>query len=296
MRDRASASDRIVLFTLVDLLLQIIFCGFLLFAANRASQGDVQDQIALLARTFGVVSVSRFLEATSKLVAIADLGKVDVVPTTDKSRVLFADATKMLEGLTQDDVGSLAKMDAQQRRAFMKMYAAMPPADRLQLSTFVNRYGSGVMKALLNGGLSAKQLRVLLDTLARLPAADQDRFRYLAVTFANADPAKRQKIVAATAILVRPMCFNRQQAFRITEVPSGYLVLPLIGAVAPDVRRLLASEPRLGPSYRLSGPAFRQFGAAITAAHSTCMIRVDQATTTNDERQLIAIQRWFATY
>ena len=69
---RAGSGDRIILFTLVDLLLQIIFFGFFIFAANRAAEGEMQDKIGALARKFGVVSVTRYVNATSRLVAISD--------------------------------------------------------------------------------------------------------------------------------------------------------------------------------------------------------------------------------
>jgi hypothetical protein len=296
MTSRANAGDRIVLFTLVDLLIQVIFCGFLIFAANRASQGDVQDKIAQLARLFGVQPVSNFIDATSKLVAIADLDKVHVVDPSDKSKELFDDTTKMLERLDADDLRNLAAMDTRQRQAFMKLYATMAPADRQQLSKFVAQYGAGAMKALVSGGLSAQQLRTLLETLSRLSPADQDRFRYLAQTFASADLAKRQKIVAATAILVRPKCFGGRSAFKITEIPGGYLVAPLIPQIAPDVSRYLSSAERAGGAFRLGQSAFMAFGATVSSAHGQCMIEVDQATTTYDERQLISIQRWFGTH
>lgn len=296
MISRGHGGDRIVLFTLVDLLIQVIFCGFLIFAANRASQGDVQDKVALLARAFGVENVTKFIDATSKLVAISDLDKVHVVDPSDKSKSLFDDATKMLKGLDADDLSKLAAMDAKQRQAFMKIYTTLAPRDRQQLSEFVVQYGADAMKALMSGGFSTQQLRTLLETLSRLPPADQDKFRYLALTFANADQAKRQKIVAATAILVRPKCFDGHSAFKITEIPGGYLVDPLIPKVAPDVTRYLSTAQRAGRSYRLGQSAFMAFGAAVSTAHGACIIEVDQATTTNDERQLISIQRWFGTH
>jgi hypothetical protein len=296
MIGQADAGDRIVLFTLVDLLIQVIFCGFLIFAANRASQGDVQDKIALLARVFGVGNVTKFIDATSKLVAISDLDKVHFVDASDEQKRLLSDATKMVEGLDADALRQLAAMDAQQRGAFVKMYATLGPRDRQQLGEFVAQYGAGAMKALVSGGLNAKQARTLLETLSHLPQADQDRFRYLALTFAKADRTKRQKIVAATAILVRPKCFNGHSAFKITEIPGGYLLDPLIPQIAPDVSRYLSSAYRGGGGYRLGQSAFMGFGEAVSRAHGACMIEVNQATTTYDERQLISIQRWFGTH
>jgi hypothetical protein len=295
MKSRAFAGDRIVLFTLVDLLLQIIFCGFLLFAANRASNGEIQDKIARLAQAVGLVSVTNYVDATSRLVAIADLGKIDVVRHSDKSTALLDEATAMLKGLSEEDLSALSGMDEQQRRAFMKMYAALAPADRQQLSAFIGQYGIGIMKAALAGGMTSEQLRSFLNTISRLPAGDRKKFVQLSVTFANADPAKRQKIVDATAEIVKPPCFGRKAALHITEVSGGYLVRPLIEAVVPDVARALSSGASVGQTFHVSESAFSNFGSAVAAAHPTCYIQVDRDSQTYDERQLLKIQRWFGT-
>jgi hypothetical protein len=277
-----ASSDRIILFTLVDLLIQIIFFGFLLFAANRAAQGSVQDRVALLARKFGVVSVVRFLDATSKLVAISDLGRVDVVPIGDKSRLIFNDTAGMLERIDRSDVRTLARMDKRQLQTFTKMYAALAPADRRQLSSFVSRYGIAVVRKAVGGGLTPKQLLSVLDSASSLPTGDREKLLTVATTFAKADPAKRQKIVDATANIVKLPCFGGRPAFHITEVSNGYIVQPLI----PDVAGLGGS---------LGEGEFSNFAAAITGAHTTCVIRVLQDTQTNNERQFKNIQRYFWT-
>ena len=43
----------------------------------------------------------------------------------------------MLDGLNPDDLGKLAAMNAKQRQAFMKMYAALATRIDRQLSKFV---------------------------------------------------------------------------------------------------------------------------------------------------------------
>ena len=283
MTVRGAASDRIILFTLVDLLIQIIFFGFLLFAANRAAQGSVQDRVALLARKFGVVSVVRFLDATSKLVAISDLGRVDVVPAGDKSRLIFHDTTGMLERIDKSDVTALARMDKRQLQTFTRMYAELTPADRQQLSSFISRYGIAVVRKAVAGGLTPKQLLGVLDSASSLPTGDREKFLTLATTFAKADPSNRQKIVEATANIVKLPCFGGRPAFHITEVPSGYLVQPLIPDVAGSGGGVLGED------------AFSTFAAAVTGAYTTCTIRVRQDTQTNNERQFKKIQRYFWT-
>jgi hypothetical protein len=277
---RANGGDRIVLFTLVDLLVQIIFCGFLIFAANRAAEGAVQDQVDRLVQAFKVANVTKYMDATSKLVAIADLDKAHLYDPSEKSKTLFSDVTHMLQGLDAKDLGKLAGMDAKERAGFMTMYASMSPGDRQLLSKFVAQNGTGSIKS-----------------LSRLNLGDQAKFNYLAKTFVDADPVKRQMIVATTARLVRPRCFNGRSAFKITEKPGmSYLVQPLIPQVAPDVARLLSGAQRAGNGYFLNQPAFMTFGSAVSSAHAACIIEIDQATETNDERQLISIQRWFGTH
>ena len=283
MTVQGGSSDRIILFTLVDLLIQIIFFGFLLFAANRAAQGSVQDRVALLARKFGVVSVVRFLDATSKLVAISDLGRVDVLPASDNSRLVFRDTTGMLERIDMSDVRTLARMDKRQLQTFTRMYAALAPADRRQLSSFISRYGIAVVRKAVAGGLTPKQLLSVLDSASSLPAGDREKFLTVATTFAKADPANRQKIVDATANIAKPPCFGGRPAFHITEMPSGYLVQPLL----PDVAGFGGGV--------LSEDAFSSFASAVTGAHTTCTIRVRQDTQTNNERQFKKIQRYFWT-
>jgi hypothetical protein len=289
---RANGSDRIILFTLVDLLVQIIFFAFLLFAVNRATQGNVQDRVAELARKFGIVSVTRFLEATSKLVAISELGRVDLAPASDDSKTLD-DATKVIEGLDPETLRALSRLNAAQLHALTKSIAALSPQERRQLTAFIGRYGMTFLRPLLDSGLTAAQLETLLSTLAKLPPGDRGKLIQLGVTFAKVDPAKRQKIVEATAVMVRPTCFDRRQALEVTEVPNGYRVRALIPAAAADVARLLGG--RRG-AYTLTAAEFSRFASAITSAHADCTIRVLQRTETNDERQLKAIQYWFATW
>jgi hypothetical protein len=186
-------------------------------------------------------------------------------------------------------------MDAQQRHAFMKMFTALGPADRQLVSKFVNRYGPDAMKALASGDLTPDQLRAFLSSIARLPPGDRKKFVQLGVTFAKADSDKRQKIVDAAAVVVKPPCFNNQQALHITEVSGGYLVRPLIGAIIPDVRRARPSGASVGQTFSVSESAFSQFGSVVAATHPTCYIQVGRDSRTYDERQLLKIQRWFGT-
>jgi hypothetical protein len=280
---RANAGDRIILFTLVDLLLQIIFFAFLLFAVNRASQGKVQDQIAALANKFGVVSVTRFLEATSKLVPISELHRIDTVASTDQSKILD-DATKVLEGLDRDTLKALSGLNKQQLHAFAKMVAALSPAEREQMTGFIKKYGVAFLGPPLASGLTAEQLRALLNTVSQLPPKDLGNFIKLSKTFAKADPGQRQMIVAATANVVKPMCFNNQQALEVTEIRGGYRVLPLVPQIGARIARTLTESE------------FSAFGSALMAAHGDCSIRVRQLSDTNNEQQLKTIQRYFVTF
>ena len=294
MRSGSFAGDRIVLFTMVDLLLQVIFCGYLLFAANRASQGELQDNIAKLVGIFTVDPVSRYVDATSKMVAIADLDRAYAISASVKSTPLD-DATKMLNGLDGYDLKALAGMDERERRALVKIYAALGPRDRNLVSTFVNRYGVQTMQALARGGLTPEQLRTFLGTVSRLPPEDRKKFVQLGVTFAKADSNNRQKIVDQAAVVVRPKCFGGKRALHITEVPGGYQVTPMIQAIVPDVARAVSSAASLNHTIVISESAFWNFGASVAAAHPTCSVNVRQDSTTNDERQLLKIQRWFWT-
>jgi hypothetical protein len=282
---RANAGDRIILFTLVDLLLQIIFFVFLLFAINRASQGKVQDQIAALADKFGIVSVTKFFAATSKLVAISDLGRVDTAATTDRSKILD-DATKVIEGLDPDTLKALSGMNKQQLQAFAKLVRQLSPAEREQMTAFIKKYGLTFLRPAVASGLSAEQLQALLDAFVKLPARDRGNLIKLNESFAKADPGKRQKIVDATANVVKPMCFNGQQAMVITEISGGYLVEP-----NPKV-----PQAGLGGVRTLTQSEFTAFGSTLNAAHTDCLIRVQQLSKTNSEYQLKTIQQYFVTF
>ena len=294
--NRTTAGDRIILFTLVDLLIQIIFFGFFLFAANRASQGEIQDRVALLAKRFGIVSVNRYLNATSKLVAIADLDRVQVASETGKSIEAFDNTTKMLEGLDQEDVRWFANMDKEQRRDLARMIAALSPADRENLARFIGRFGIGFVRATVAKGLDAEQVRRFVAAMAKLPPADRKKFTALGVAFVKASPDKRKKIVDAAATVMKPMCFGERQALWVTEVAGGYVVRPIIGDVLSDVSRYLSAGAHVGAEYRLGEGEFGRFSAGITGAHPTCNIRVRQDTTTNSEAQFKTIQRWYVTF
>jgi hypothetical protein len=293
MKSRAFAGDRIVLFTLVDLLLQIIFCGFLLFAANRASQGGLQDKISKLVGIFEVDRVTRYVDATSKMISIRDLDRVHYTSSSGTSTPLD-EATKMLGGLTLADVSSLAAMDPEQRRAFMKMYATLAPADRDVVSMFLNRYGAGAMNALLSGDLTEEQLRSFMDSVSRLPPGDRKKFVQLSATFAKADPAKRQKIVDQSAVITKPTCFGGKPALHITEIAGGYRITPLIPAIVPEVARAGQAGASVGRAFQLGESAFWHFGSAVTTQHPACYVKVRQDSQTYDERQLLRIQYWFS--
>ena len=130
MTFRTSSGERVVLFTLVDLLLQMIFLAFFLFAANRATQGEMQDKVGALARKFGVVSVTRYLNATSKLVAIADLGRVDVIPAGEKQTRALDDTTTLLQNLDRRSLAALAGLNGAELKAFAGVYADLSGPER----------------------------------------------------------------------------------------------------------------------------------------------------------------------
>ncbi|HEY0381827.1 MAG TPA: hypothetical protein VGC72_06485 [Candidatus Elarobacter sp.] len=277
-------------------MIQIIFFGFFLFAANRASQGEIQDRVAILAKRFGIVTVTRFFNATSKLVAIADLDRVQSASETGKSIEAFKNTTKMLEGLNQEDVQWLANMDKEQRRDLARMIAALSPADRENLARFIGRYGIGFVRATVAKGLDAEQVRRFVAAIAKLPPPDRKKFTELGVAFVKASPDKRKKIVDAAATVMKPMCFSDQKALWISEVAGGYIVRPIIGDVLSDVARYLSPGAHLGAEYRLGEGDFERFSAAISGAHPTCFIKVRQDSSTNSEAQFKTIQRWYITF
>lgn len=272
---RAGSGDRIILFTLVDLLLQIMFFGFFIFAANRATEGEMQDKIGALARKFGVVSVTRYMNATSKLVAISDLHHIDVVGSA-----VFRDVTTVLEGLNPDAVRGLASLKPKELQAFARAYATLPAPERHQVAAFLAKHGNDA--------------GTLLRTAAQLPPEDLPAMMKIDKQFANADPAKRKKIVEAA--MVKPLCFKRRTALHITEVPGGYIVRPLIPDVARDVARATSSSGAIGTTYRFGQADFQSFAASVAGAHEDCIVNVQQDTTTNDERQFKTIQRYFGTW
>ncbi|MBV8369612.1 MAG: hypothetical protein JO036_11895 [Candidatus Eremiobacteraeota bacterium] len=255
--------DRIILFTLVDLLLQIIFLGLFLFAAHRAGQGDVDDRIAQLIRQYGVVRVGDYLNATSELVAIKDIGRVAVVPG-GKPKVTqpLDEVTKLLQHLDRETLPRIAGMNNTELKHFTAL-------------------------------VKKPDVRSLLAELAKLSPKDQRAFAGLGGAFFKADPDTRTKIIAAAN--VKPLCFARQNAYHITEVPGGYVVRPLIPDVLPDVARAVPGHRGM-ESFRLGEAEFARLGEVTLAAHRKCTVNVQQATTTNNERQFKTIQYYFGTW
>ncbi|HEV3088469.1 MAG TPA: hypothetical protein VGY57_11725 [Vicinamibacterales bacterium] len=275
---RAGSGDRIILFTLVDLLLQIIFLGLFLFAAYRAVQGDMHDRLTQLARKFGVFSVTNYLNSTSKLVAVADLGRIDVVPAGKKATRAFRDTTTLLQDLDRTSLPELARMNKDELKAFASIYAGLSPAERKRFAALVKR----------------PELRAFWTGLAKLTPEDQRTFLGLGDAFLKADPDTRSKIIAAAAN-VKPLCFARHNAYEITEVSGGYVVRPLLREVLPDVARAVPGQRGM-QSIQLGEAEFARLGEATLAAHRDCTVNVKQATTTNNEQQYKTIQRYFGTW
>lgn len=261
---RSGGGDRIILFTLVDLLLQIIFLGLFLFAAHRAFQGDVDDRVTKLIAKFGVVPVGQYLNATSKLVAIADLDRIAVIPAgKPKETQALKDTTKLLRDLDRGTVRGLANMD----RSQLKTLAAM---------------------------VKKPEFRRLLSGLATLPRKEQGAFVDLGGAFLKADPDTRTKIIAAAAN-VKPLCFAKRNAYHIVEIPGGYVVRPLIRDVRPDIDRALPGH-RGAQQMTLSEAEFSRLGDVTNAIHRNCTVNVTQESQTNNERQFKTIQHYFGTW
>jgi hypothetical protein len=304
MDDPRKTDERLILFTLVDLLIQVIFFGFFLFAANQATQGGVQRQVAVLARVFGIVSVTKYLDAPSRLISISDLGKLEVAALSDKPRKTFEDIISLLDRLNTDDLHKLVAMDARQRSEFVDLYNQLSPVERSQFRDFLKRYGTKMIGQLLATRLKKSELESILATLSKLPGGDQGAFIAFGSTCARVDLNLCREIIAKglKGLISLPTCFDERQALSVREVPSAYRVRPLIPEVESETRLFSGSALRAGDDYELSEVQFSAFAARMSAAHPKCTIRVLQSTaayvTKSDvhERQLKLIQRWFRTW
>jgi len=276
--------------------MQVIFFGFFLFAANQATQGGVQRQVAILARVFGVVTVTKYLDATSKLIAISDLKTIEVAAPGDKRRKAFEDLTSLLDALDSAQLRRLAAMDERQRDDFVDLYMRLTPTERSQFREFLKRYGAAMLERLLTSSLKKNELEDILSVLSKLPTGEQGAFMTFTSAFTKADKNTRTMMLAAAATISQPTCFDKRQALSIREIHSGYSVQPLIADVESETARFAGSARRVGEHYQLSEAEFSTFAARITAAHNDCTIRVLQSTDTYDERQFKRIQRWFRTW
>lgn len=286
MIGRASAGDRIILFTLVDLLVQIIFCGFLLFAVNRAFEGKIQDKLAALARAFGVVSVTSFLDATSKLVAIADLGKVDTVSVSDRSTETFTDLTKVLGSMDREDLALLAAADPTQRRAFLRhllkdLNSATSSSSDLKMIT-------AVWQLIKENGLTPADL---INVAHEYRVMDPKR-RKLEGMYASMSPDQRAKLLASAQELSIPKCFDGRPAFKSVEVSGGYYVSDPIRDVSGPFSRAVANLARSGDAYFVPSSLVDAFGQGVTSEFQ-CKMRVLNRSETNDLLQYQRLNQYF---
>jgi hypothetical protein len=231
---------------------------------TQAARGEMEGRLSVLIRKFGIVSVTRYLDATSKLIAIADLGKIDVAGSGASSASLD-NLTAFLEGMKPRD---------------FKILSSLSKQERSNLEALIREYGKNAVAELLSLRLSQSQV----DLFKRISDSDPKAFAKLATAYANADRDTQTTILAKVAEATKPHCFGGRLVLDIIELPGGYQVSPLTADLVPEI----------GTGSRfISNREFDAFGSKLSRNHSQCYIDIRQHSQTNDESQYRTIEGYF---
>ena len=128
--------DRIILFTFVDLLIQLIFFGFLLFVLfgekekERTALVEITEEAA---KRYGAVNFTRLLDAISRLVPIEDL---------DRVILMFENLGKDKVKAWSDLVRNAKRLNISPEELFRitELYGALPESEKAKLTDIIRRY------------------------------------------------------------------------------------------------------------------------------------------------------------
>lgn len=131
-----NSRDRIILFTLIDLLIQIIFFGFLLFVLHDQSERERKQVSYLfdeLTQKYGVVNLTRFLEALSRLIPIEELERVIVMLESIESGKFKAWSDLLAISKTLD-------VSPEELKKLAELYGSLDREDRGRLLDVMKTY------------------------------------------------------------------------------------------------------------------------------------------------------------
>jgi hypothetical protein len=295
-----SSNDRIILFTLVDLLIQIIFFGFFLFAINRAREGDLRPKLDALISKVGIRQLATLVEATSKLVSIADLSHIDVVGSGPSIEAVtnLNDLIDLIKRLDRESLRKLksSNLSVQQLADVSGLFRRLTPLRQKTLVDLLGKFSNNESK-----------LIEVLAAYGNLSKEDLAKLVIVARAYARGNREIRAKISSAAVVIkTTPPCFPDKQALDVVSIAGGFLVrvLPTDGSrvitgelghfrVADAVT--VAKNGLNGQYYDVPGSAFAGFGSTVNAHFSNCYITAKEASKTDMESQFKMIQRYFYT-
>ena len=258
-------SERVILFTLVDLLVQIIFFALFVLVLIQQSRpalpAAVQQQLSLYTRV-AKAQLVEFIDAVSRMVPLSSVDKSRSIGDQDRGVRDRLAATSAL-------IRSLSRLSTAQLQALSKFLSA--PANAAQLTALM---------ASLNGNSSKG-------------ATSQVQFHKLRDIFLAMTPNQRSALLAKAIEISKPRCFGGRAAFAAVEVPGGYMVSEPIREILPTFRVAVGARAATNATYLIGEGELDAFGDVLNKAYPHCNIFVSEQSETNDLAQYKHLNRYF---
>ncbi len=257
--------ERVVLFTLVDLLVQIIFFALFLLVLLQQSRPELPTGVerALVPYTkVARTQLVEFIDAVSRMVPLSSIDKARSIGDQDRGvRDRLAAISKLMRaisGLSTPEVESLARF--------------------------------------LSDPINAARLPQLASILASQPKtslspSDVKRFAQLRRVYVAMSPAQRSALVAQAIAIIKPRCFNGRAAFAAVAVEGGYVLSNPIREIVPVLWLALG---RAGSgSVSISEGDLDSLGNALNKRYPNCNIYVAESSETNSRSQYKHLNHYF---
>jgi hypothetical protein len=261
----AGRGERVVLFTLVDLLVQIIFFALFLLVLLQQSHPELPASVerALIPYTkVAKAQLVEFIDAVSRMVPLSSIDKARSIGDQDRG--------------IRDRLAAISKL--------MRAVSGLPSPEVESLARFLSDPGN------------ARRLRQLVSILAREPKSslspsDVKRFAQLRRVYIAMSPSQRTALVAQAIAIIKPRCFNGRAAFAALAVQGGYILSNPISDVVPVIRSALG-RPGSGPA-AISEGDLDTLGNALTGRYPDCNIYVGESSETNSRSQYKHLNHYF---